>query len=471
MTAAFFKVSGEYLTDLARQRCIEDRWDHGFSLLHEGLQGISMEQVLTILRGDAKLVGTNALDLFTEDNKEWKATLDWHHCGVWVTGDGRFFRPYAIVTSWGREDMTHANKLSTFSDSIRRSTSTFSQHPEEMGGRDLFYADDPRNDVRKSLRIPKDMYPDVPRTRGGTVSVLFKEVHNHPVLLVPAINDAQRALDDYLRRHELEERGHAIEFAYLNSRDEAPATSPLDDYASFETVEESAFGKRVAAMNAMLEAQRTTEESLPGWYKAIKEQAGDNWIERPYKSSTIYLPLAPLENWALWRTDGAHLALPWQTVCPRGVKMFGDDPYHTDIIVGAGLDPVNDYDDAELKALLFEEQDRIQAEKMGFSCTLLTGGGIATGKVVCPGDEVTEADIFVIPTASPDYLMDALKAKAVITGEGGRMAHLVNVARGREKLIVRVADAPRLYPRGASVTVDATEGRVTLHEGTMKVNF
>jgi len=58
-----FIVDGEWLQDFARQRYwFEDAETHGIKILKEGLIGVSDEQVMNIINGDARLKGSSICD-------------------------------------------------------------------------------------------------------------------------------------------------------------------------------------------------------------------------------------------------------------------------------------------------------------------------------------------------------------------------------------------------------------------------
>lgn len=457
-----FRVDGEYLTRLSRDRVIEERFDHGFNILFDGLVGISADQVLKILRGDAKLIGVNDLDMVDDDDTDYKAQLDYFYAGVWVTSGGRYLRPYAVVTSWGSEDMAHSDKITPDSDNCNRKSGTFASVMGEMAGRDLFYADDMQRDVVKYLRY-KPNNPDIAQGRDGTVAILFKEVKNFPHLLRRPHHEAQAALDEFLSEsgRGLEIRGYVQTFPPME-RELRSNVVPI----KIPDMDEG----RLDRVNRVLENMRS--KSVEKYREEIIAQAGDNWIDMEYKGKTIRVPEAPFQQWCLWRTDGAHLALPWNKVSPSGMKMGGDDPYHTDFLIGAGFEPRAMLDDEELERAFYDLRYKVQHEKMDFKCAVLSGRGYQQGTVihVVTGDETIPDDaIVIVKNAAAKHLDQVLRARAVIVERGGAMAHLVTVARETEALIVRVKDAMKIYPNGSSVTVNANIGTVTLHEGDMKM--
>jgi len=206
-------------------------------------------------------------------------------------------------------------------------------------------------------------------------------------------------------------------------------------------------------------------------------------IRREYPSlppGPLRIPRAPLEQWALWRTAGAHLALPWKAVCHQGMKMMMDDPFHSDWMLGAGLE-LNAMQQSwkgpwgeALRQALYDLQVDIQDEKLGAKpAATLSGRGsvegtIAHGPRLARDKQMPKpGDILVIPDAGPRWVEMVLAATAggvggVITENGGEMAHLVTIARPEGIRMVRVANARTLYPDGTRVTMDCDNRTVRL---------
>jgi hypothetical protein len=103
---AHFSIDGEGLTDIVRSLVTEGRWRHALRILSDGLPGISVEECLSILRGDCKLVGVNDLDLVPDDDAaKHKALLAWQFGHLWHRPDGEW-EPYATVTHFGAGDVS-----------------------------------------------------------------------------------------------------------------------------------------------------------------------------------------------------------------------------------------------------------------------------------------------------------------------------------------------------------------------------
>lgn len=186
---ACFSVEGEFLTDLCRSFVTEGRWRHAMATLVEGLPGISTDQVMSILRGTHKLAGVNDLELTPEDRREkaesHEQLVAWQYAGLWRRAGGEMWRPYAVVTHLGREDVPDFS---------------FSSQPDLWGRhRILHYADDSRADdfteEGEALSCT------------GLAAVLWRRAHDVPLWL-RGHDTARAALDEYLRLgHCLDERG------------------------------------------------------------------------------------------------------------------------------------------------------------------------------------------------------------------------------------------------------------------------
>lgn len=447
------------MTGFARDRVLEGRWDHAIKTL-ECLEGISLDQIISILKGNAKLTGDSSgegVGLEADNATKYKADLQYMFGGVWNNA-GRFMRPYGKVTSWGPDDMTDIATMGRVGKYRHNS---------------MYYADDDQRDVIQRLFM-KDS-----ETRH--TEVLFKEVSNfpHPLVEVASLDSPQKALDAFLAAGRgLEERGYAGGRDRVNGIDEimleTQGLQAVSKYGEDENgmplppmPQSPLLSGALDRLNKAWDAQDDFVKNHARYVLEITKQAGKNWLKLgKIDGKVVSVPQAPFENWCLWRGDGAHLALPWETVCPSGLKMFGDDPYHSDWMIGAGFQPDDMLDHSgRLSKLAFDMRRKVQAKKLGFKVAVLCGTGTSQSlKAAHPkkGEECRSDQVAVIPNAGPDYVAAAMTAGAVICEQGGAMAHLVTVSRERDVKIVRVENARKLYPVGMSLVVDCAKGDVSV---------
>jgi hypothetical protein len=214
----------------------------------------------------------------------------------------------------------------------------------------------------------------------------------------------------------------------------------------------------------------------------------DGWMEIPVgkivsDSRKLRVPRGAFEHWAVRPSGAEHLAAPWQAVSPQGIKQGADDPYHTDWMLGAGLNPKDMRHDSPNMALsealteaAYAARAKVEKRLLDFDCSVLLSGPDIIGRAWHPSspDDLSipysdEPPVAILRDARPDWLpivMDVLgKGGAVIVERGGEMAHLVNEARGTGfGPIVRRAKALQLYPDNLLVKVSPSDGRIEIQD-------
>lgn len=488
MTTLTFVIHGETITQTAREAVVEGRFDRGYEILMDSLVGMTADYAMKILSGEYRLVGSNN-DVFMEedpDSADYKAQLEDMYGGC-VRIEGRVMRPYAVVTMWGPEDFNRQVTPTRGSDFVEARYASGIEEGINLAGRSLFYADDPARDVLKTTSV-KYLPPS------GRLSeehhILFKDVSGFPDMMVKTVKTIEEAV--IFHKDRLREVGYDCEFpkeVYAGREDQTtPHYEPRRVVTTFDAAERTPYKTepRIKSDDELRE-QRIRDEQraeklkqdLAEWKQQIIEQANGDFMELTWEDDagniqSVMIPSAPFENWALWRTDGAMLAKPWTTVCPSGLKMVMDDPYHTDWMVGAGL-PLDWMSDDKQAAAAYDLQYTIQDEKLDFKIPVLCGEGIATGEIVHlnKGDRLPAGKIGIIKNAGPDYVEAAYDAinngGALITEAGGSMAHLVTVGRGAGLRLVRIPDARKKLVVGITVDINCSNGSVLVHKGRRKM--
>ncbi len=228
-------------------------------------------------------------------------------------------------------------------------------------------------------------------------------------------------------------------------------------------------------------------EAIRAAVVAQTDAAGEaGWMAIPVPhevaaTGSLRVPRGAFERWAVWRSGGEHLVAPWTPVSPQGVKMRGDDGYHTDWMLGAGLHPLamrpgggNPHWEALRDAAEAARSD-VGRRVLGHSCTVLLQGPYLLGVAwhpAAPDASLPGTDgppVAVLRDARPDWL--ALVSACIDAGggaiveRGGEMAHLVAVLRGSDKgPLVRVGEARRLFPDGTALTLSTATGEVALRD-------
>ena len=135
------------------------------------------------------------------------------------------------------------------------------------------------------------------------------------------------------------------------------------------------------------------------------------------------------------------------------MKLMLDSPYHTDWMLGAGLDLTEDYGfNSPVTNAAHQEMFRLQDELGDFEVTVLSDCGPVTG--------IVGAEIAVLPDLTKQHTEIALKSKALIAEQGGMLAHLTLVGMKAGITIFRVPDAIARYPKGTLLTLLPAEGTI-----------
>lgn len=228
-----------------------------------------------------------------------------------------------------------------------------------------------------------------------------------------------------------------------------------------------------------------TQEDFDHIRQQIDTHAAGNYATGTHAGKVYRTPQVALENWALRRTHGAHLATKYAPFSVGFSKCYwGDDPYHTDAVIGLQQqspegdwvycfqhDTLSECYKGDENDVMWRMQYAVQREKLNFKCAVLSGNGYAIGKVwhwLTPEARPKHGDytVFVIPHAGPEFIEAAETAierdGAVITEVGGGLSHLANVGRERGLKLVRVEKARDLYSQDAEVMVFCEKGEVSI---------
>ncbi|MTH95205.1 PEP-utilizing enzyme [Roseibium sp. RKSG952] len=430
-----FDVHGDFITDHFRGLVIDDRWRDAVEGLKASLIGASYDHVFAILKGEMKLVGINEIDMVEDGEcEDYLEELNWKFGDILIR-EGRYYRAYAVVTSYGDEDIPWG----------------LNNREANIVERAWHYADDRGNDLVFQHRF------------GMTYCYVFMhEVRDVPPWVSPLTNP-NASIKKTIETRGLEERGWRKQYGKLynvpphqsESSHHLTPDIPLDAtrYTVFEHDE------------------RELEENLGRWREKIIEQANGEYRRHDFggKIGEVDIPLAPLMIWALHRTKKKGLP-EWKRVCPSGIKMSGDDPCHTDWMIGAGI-PLEAYEDREFKDASYQLMYQIQGETFNPGFNVLVAGKLrAVGTTVHPKmpryERCTEEHIAIIPDAGPRWYECVRNAAGVIVENGGAMSHLAVVGIDERFLIIREENAREKYPPGMTIAIDTVERRVEILTAT-----
>lgn len=439
---AYFTITGGYLTKVARDLFLEDDPAGAWRFLSDSLSGGEPGEVDVLARevldGKMKLVGdsTAGIDVVEdsdEETKVYREEIKWLYAGRFRK-EGQWWRPCARVV-FGQEDARHAQKQTTL------------QIPTKLNPNIL--AMWWRNRVEFHAR-PNEKAFAVQPVNGRDSLILFEPAGEPPYWWSHKNKTSVEAYQDFCEGgRRLEVRDNRA-FEEARQKDTRVTPNREEDQSATDAIEAERKERREE------EDRRAAayEQMVVDISTKVKEQAGTDTFEMVVGDRVLVIPRAPFWNWALRKTSIKHLAPPWNLVSESGVKLPFDDPYHTDWMLGAGIDLHDSYGGAvadRASDLMWD----LQKELGNFEAAVLSEGRQVTG--------VVGETILVLPNLHPDWLDDALKSSAVITEKGGALAHLAVVAREHGLTIMRVEDAIKRYPKGTEVTLMPDEGRIVTH--------
>lgn len=459
---AHFRITGAAFTCLVQQRMLDDAPDAAYRLavsIHSGdptIDDTIPRIAQRLCDGEAALEGDeSALRVVSRTHRKYRTRIAWLHAGR-IRLSNKWYQPVAYVRDVGPTDLQNDHGIATYTPSGGRGIVNRAWH---YCGKDEIVVD------HVSFKDPES--PHLER------EVIFRACVERPHWHQPPMSP-QAALDEYLAAgRPLERRGHSV--SYGCDPEQWPA-----GYAGKSWQREPHEPNEKAMRRKLEEQEREAREKAEEASRLLEvaklrlrilEQAGDDLVELAWEArgevpaGKAMVPRAPFLLWAFSRLRWYERLLPaWRTISPGGMKMAMDDPNHTDWVIGGGFDPL-DRDlywggakaDAanRLKSWLqdeFDERERAEDEKV---TTLVTGAKV-TSVVVhgLPGVTPTPGLVVVIPNLHTRYLWAAQGAAAVITEEGGEVAHLVQVAREQALPVVRAERALERWSEGDVVEVN-----------------
>jgi phosphohistidine swiveling domain-containing protein len=461
--ALHFSIDGALIADVARERFVDKDPEYAYNLLKDGLDGISHEEVLSILSGQKTLVGINEIEIVDFDDKEYQDRIKKLTTGIY-RHKGKLYQPISYVAAFDAEDYTYASAKSR-------------DHKSEAftKARNEYYCEDDEICVR----VEEFDTPYSPRHY-----VLFKQVSLIPGM-AKSTNNAEVALQDYLKHYELRIR-NSDSYTFNPDIEEKSLASVgvtsgvLDALAGVPEEKKQTQKEEIQS----LEEQYAREDAefaqkIEGYRTKILEQVkanGDKWMELRSRDGELLATVAeaPFIHWCVdknMRSDKKDLLPAWDYVSSSGLKMRNDDPVHTDWMLSANLSLDDWYDDEKLKEAAYHNMHLVQDKLFNFkSLVLSTGHGYVTGTAVLVDDvnqDVNNGDIVVLKNATPQFEKQMLKATkngkgGVIVSVGSSVAHLAKIGRESGVVMMRMENAFDVLNDGDTVSLNSKTGEIKI---------
>jgi hypothetical protein len=494
-----FSVSGDFLTQTARDLVLSEEYDRAMNFLSQSLSGISLEQVTEVLSGASRLTGVNDIGLEEDpDAAGYQKQLAYIYAGrqrIRHGGSYTWWKPVAHWR-WTATAVAETNYLAYVDGEshtlreVRENTRSFRCKWVEAQGANA-------GEIVRAIPWSEgfaDMLdePEWALTSAGKqVLVFYAPCDAPPPWMLP----------EALRRSPFEAFMEALKVRRITVREwDARAYEPLEsqlpEYVETEEPPQEKprnepwpiwDGKALPAKRFHFQMpdvqtamdmlrQVRSEERIEHAREQIQKQADDTgWMEFPWGDRQLRVPKGAFECWALRRTLYAEDATFWKVLSGESWKQLGDDPYHTDWMLGAGLD-LEQWDDTSLRDAAYAAMGEVQQRVRNSPSEEYTGTILVpliepvTGLVVHPKPEEAwytggPCQIVVLPNLSPRYAKAFTGAALVIGETGGAMAHMSQLGRSRGVPILRFEDARKAFPEGSWLKIEAS-GQITVLERT-----
>ena len=419
-----FSISGSHYTQSARNLVLDGKWNQALRMIIDSFNGMTYDIAYKILQGKYELTGTNEnINVIENDD---------------IIYQNEIFEIYCF------DKFFENNQLYTFSHFINEEKVL-----EDIKDRNLTY-NIPNFDtyVRKYL-IPKDMVGfNVSKGKENLFIIAEKSDENQiPVWLdkFSILNSAKNY--SFNNWFSLKEKNNKINIEKI----EKPSSN--ND------------------LNSKIKQSYALEQALKSGFKDVKSYSyflRKSVIEKfkdvtylKFKSNygEVTYPEELAISYAFHRTSKKHLNT-WKTTLKSGLKMENDSPLHTELWLLLGFDlNGNEYIQDSKENLIFNELiDYIQKthyEKSDF--TTLNSANLSSFKgfvVDYDSEYITKNDIIVIPNASVDFELSALKAGLIICENGGKLAHLCIVGREFGIPLIRIDNATKIFKPGTEINID-----------------
>jgi hypothetical protein len=443
-----FRIEGEYITQVYRTFVREGRWRHAYDNLPLDIIGLSQEQATMVLKGEAQFVGTNSVELMSDDIH---ADPDWEkqQYGIYIRDlivlNNTIYRKYNTIESLNSQDAERARDMFDW------------EQVPFVSGKQSFTQDRIRTYMQDCFN---DHY--LPSTHGGwdlyqVATVDFPVWITTDMIKLMIIARQPVGIENHIDNHNA-----LIEADHQNNQPSVD-TSLVDNFLA----DVLAADKAVNDLDGIKARIQTQADTQGGWFTTT-----DKKTKRQYK-----IPKAPFLRWCLTNSPLYH-TIDWTAICPRSMKASGDDPNHTDWWLFTGEDLCDGYNESNRTVKFFsDERHRMHKKYTNSNLKCLVDAkhaGFTDAQIVHINSyedhvaiaELPDNAIVIVPTASPEYEPLAHKIakqnSILITETGGGLCHLAIVGREMGLQLYLYPNARQLLPEGGYAHIDTHEHEIRI---------
>lgn len=427
-----------------------------------------------------------------EDLLRFEENVNFVFRGLFKHSDGFYYRPYAYVSSYGIFDLFCKKPQMEMVMSIINKMDDYS----EKAHKDILSRQvDKKINLKKGLGLDKKTFVKRAKHYARNQEDLAIEVSNdelqfnnvisHKVVLLcsrhedapPSFRkhknetpeDAVRELKEF--KFELEEYGNNISYSDLFGFNVRMQLVFLSDI-----IAQSGRGDEIYKFISDVDKELKKDYLSFLKMKILKESKIEKhgFVDLKDNDGNIVatVPYLPLLCWAMDRICKKEELPDYTAQSPSGLKLPMDCRFHSDWMIGGGLDLVKDYsNDSPVQSAAYSWLAEMQFDRFNFKHVVLAKGKKVSGKIRhCTSSnaaDVMDGDIVVIPTGNPEYQLHVEAATrsgggGVIALVGNKVAHLSIISRERGVTMFQMNDAFKLLPEGVMVTLDPENGDIKM---------
>jgi hypothetical protein len=200
VTTVCFTITGECIQRVSRELILEDKWEQALALIKDGLEGITTDQAISVLKGEYQLTGDSKVGVNLipeEDNDEletYKKEVKRHYAGrVKLARSDLWFIPYSVIKCFTAQDIGSPKIWSDREINLRKDRENDGFYVGKVKDksdwayhRAMYYANDPMLDRAYSIKNKDEASMNI---------VLFQVCSSRPFWMgVP--KNAQEAVEE-----------------------------------------------------------------------------------------------------------------------------------------------------------------------------------------------------------------------------------------------------------------------------------
>lgn len=410
-----FVVTGNYLTNYARELVLEKEWASAISFLRDSFETMSLNQIEEILNGKQHLIGDT-------------------NTGIYMEKDNN-------------------------SNYIERLRETYLEN--------LFFENNKLYLFEQMVNI-NDIVEINPVYQKEDVINFIKNTFGYDQSIVLTLNEENWLLAEPVSKNEI---------PTFFDKSLIPTTAKKFYQEKNQVdIDSISFSKEVKNEDSLEEEEdklkelRAEEKEL---YEKIMNACKERNVE--WKEFSIQLedgntytkkvPMEILKAYSNNRYSSAHEY--WKPVSYSGMKMMNDSPFHTDLWLAMGFSLEDDfYDDDSLNCRIFygiTMDYRFAGTDLGtfFKLTDIPMKRFKGNVVNENSTNITDKDILVLPNANLKYESIALKAGVVVVETGSALSHLAIVGKQESLPVIVMKDATKLLKLHSTVCINFDLNKLT----------